>query len=122
MLFAVSSVLILLIIGLLETTQIVLTLICLGIVALFMHTIGSVVTSIAPLELREKMDSGILAGLLNGFCYVGSIISSYGLGVIADNFGWTVALYFLFVLSAIPGVFLLIKYGMKYIKTIFAIK
>lgn len=117
-LFAVSSLLILAIIGLLETTQIVLTLICLGIVALFMHAACSVMTSIAPLELREKMDSGVLAGVLNGFCYVGSIICSYGLGVIADHFGWTAVFYFLFVLSAIPGGVLLIKGGIKLSKKI----
>ena len=112
-LFAVSSLLILAIIGLLETTQIVLTLICLGIVALFMHAACSVMTSIAPLELREKMDSGVLAGVLNGFCYVGSIICSYGLGVIADNFGWTAVFYFLFALAAIPSAVLLVKGGIK---------
>ena len=117
-LFAVSSLLILAIIGLLETTQIVLTLICLGIVALFMHAACSVMTSIAPLELREKMDSGVLAGVLNGFCYVGSIICSYGLGVIADHFGWTAVFYFLFALSAIPGGVLLIKGGIKLSKKI----
>ena len=117
-LFAVSSLLILAIIGLLETTQIVLTLICLGIVALFMHAACSVMTSIAPLELREKIDSGVLAGVLNGFCYVGSIICSYGLGVIADHFGWTAVFYFLFALSAIPGGVLLIKGGIKLSKKI----
>ena len=35
------------------------------------------------------MNSGLFAGVLNGFCYLGSTISSYGLGAIADNFGWT---------------------------------
>ena len=118
MLFAFVSVLILAIIGLLETTQIVLTLICLGIVALFMHSACSIMTSIAPLELREKMDSGVLAGVLNGFCYVGSIICSYGLGVIADNFGWTAVFYFLFILAAIPSAVLLIRYGIKLTKRI----
>ena len=115
-LFALSSILILLIVGLLETSYIVLTLICLGIVALFMHTACSVMTSIAPLELREKMDSGVLAGVLNGFCYVGSIISSYGLGIIADNFGWTSVFYFLFVLAIVPSVVLLARCGIKITK------
>ena len=117
-LFALVSVLILAIIALLETTQIVLTLICLGIVALFMHSACSIMTSIAPLELREKMDSGVLAGVLNGFCYVGSIICSYGLGVIADNFGWTAVFYFLFILAAIPSAVLLVRYGIKLTKRI----
>ena len=31
----------------------------------------------------------MFAGILNGFCYVGSTISSYGLGFIAEHFGWS---------------------------------
>lgn len=30
----------------------------------------------------------MLAGILNGFCYLGSTISSYGLGAVADASGW----------------------------------
>lgn len=122
LLFAFVSILILLIVALLETTYILLTLICLGIVALFMHTACSIMTSIAPLELREKMDSGVLAGVLNGFCYVGSIICSYGLGLIADNFGWNAVFYFLFVLAAIPSVVLLVKCGIKLTRRIIKTK
>ncbi len=33
--------------------------------------------------------------VFNGFCYMGSTISSYGLGVIADNFGWVSVFYVL---------------------------
>jgi sugar phosphate permease len=42
------------------------------------------------------VESGRIAGLLNGFCYLGSTISSYGLGVIADNHGWDSVFYLLF--------------------------
>ena len=59
-----------------------------GLISLFMHGTNSVITGIAPLYMREKTNSGLLAGVLNGCCYVGSTISSYGLGAIADNFGW----------------------------------
>ena len=38
---------------------------------------------------------------LNGFCYVGSTISAYGLGVVADNFGWTAVFWVLFGFCAI---------------------
>ena len=42
----------------------------------------------APLFLRNYFNSGKTAGLLNGCCYIGSTISSYGLGVIAAGGGW----------------------------------
>jgi sugar phosphate permease len=39
--------------------------------------------------MKGKMNSGMLAGVLNGFCYMGSTVSSYGLGAVADHFGWS---------------------------------
>ena len=51
-------------------------------------TLGSLVTSIYPMFMRGKVNSGMIAGILNGFCYLGSTVSSYGLGSIADHFGW----------------------------------
>ena len=52
------------------------------------QAINNVITSIVPLQLRTEINSGLLAGILNGCCYVGSTISGYGLGAIADYFGW----------------------------------
>ena len=62
-----------------------------GLVAVyfFASSLNSVVTSIFPLFMRGKVNSGLFAGVLNGFCYLGSAISAYGLGIIADNFGWS---------------------------------
>ena len=51
-------------------------------------SLNSLITSIFPLYMRDHLNSGKLAGIVNGFAYVGSTISSYGLGMIADNFGW----------------------------------
>ncbi len=59
-----------------------------GIISLSMHAVNNAITSMAPLYMREQLDSGLLAGVLNGCCYVGSTISSYGLGWVADHFGW----------------------------------
>ena len=63
-------------------------LILFGCLSLFMHAVNSLVTSIAPMYMRDQIDSGLLAGLMNGCCYVGSTISSYVLGSVADAFGW----------------------------------
>ena len=85
-------------------TELIIPIILLGIVSLLMHAANSVITSMAPLYMRDKMDSGLLAGVLNGSCYVGSTISSYGLGVIADNSGWNAVFYLLFGLCLIPAI------------------
>ena len=46
-----------------------------------------------PLKMRDQVDSGRTAGLLNGFCYLGSTLSTYGLGYVAENSGWQAVLY-----------------------------
>ena len=59
-----------------------------ALVCFLMATGNSVITSMFPMFMKGKMNSGMLAGVLNGFCYVGSTLSSYGLGALADHFGW----------------------------------
>lgn len=66
----------------------VLMLLGLIIVNFFASSLNSLVTGIFPLFMRERGNSGLFAGILNGFCYLGSTISAYGLGTVADNFGW----------------------------------
>jgi OPA family glycerol-3-phosphate transporter-like MFS transporter len=87
--FCVIAVLIGVIIGSLTYEMVAFMLIGLVIVNFLASSLNSLITSIFPLFMRGKVNSGLFAGILNGFCYLGSTISSYGLGAIADNFGWT---------------------------------
>lgn len=64
-------------------------LVCLIAVNFLASSLNSLITGIFPLFMRDKLDPGTVAGMLNGFSYLGSTLSSYGLGVIADSFGWT---------------------------------
>lgn len=73
-----------------------------GIISLSMHAVNNAITSMAPLYMREQLDSGLLAGVLNGCCYVGSTISSYGLGWVADHFGWNGVFLLLLAVTGIP--------------------
>ena len=64
------------------------TLALFGCVACLMAAINNVITSVVPLYSRDKIDSGLAAGLLNTFCYVGSTMSTSLFGRIADTKGW----------------------------------
>ena len=75
-----------------STLMLVLSVALLGIIALLGHGINDILLSIMPLTLREKVNAGLLTGILNGFCYVGSTISTYVLAVIGKNFGWNAAI------------------------------
>ena len=52
-----------------------------------------------PLDNRDKMDSGLLAGLLDTLCYVGSSSAGVALGTMSQNLGWNSVLVTLFVLA-----------------------
>ncbi len=81
----------------------VVVLLSFGLISLFTHGANGVITGMAPLYMRDKIsNSGMLAGVLNGCCYVGSTISSYGLGIIADNFSWNGVFILLLVVSCVP--------------------
>lgn len=97
--FACAGVMILAVIGLLQfkfAFVIVATIVLLALIRFFAGASNSTITSIFPLSMKGKGDSGFLAGILNAFCYVGSVIASYGLGLIADASGWNMVFYVLF--------------------------
>ena len=88
-LFVCSGIIIGGVIAGLSLNQFALTLVGFAVVCFLISSSNSLITSIFPLFMKGKLNSGLVAGILNGFCYLGSTLSSYGLGLIADNFGWT---------------------------------
>lgn len=89
------------IIGGLLLKSVVLMLAGMVIVNFLVSSLNSLITSIFPMYMREQIDSGRWAGVLNGFCYIGSTISSYGLGTIADHYGWSAVFWCLFAVCAV---------------------
>ena len=67
--------------------------------------------------MKQKINSGMMAGVLNGCCYVGSTIASYGLGLVAENAGWSAVFWLLFgvcmAVCVIAGIYLVINRGIK---------
>lgn len=113
-LFASATVCIFAVILLFKTSFWLGIILLFGLISLLMHGINNVVTSMAPLYLRDKINSGMLSGLLNGACYIGSAISSYGLGAYADHFGWTSTFYLLLGCCAVPVVISVVMAAVLY--------
>lgn len=76
-----------------------LTLALFGGTACLMAAVNNVITSVVPLYSRDKIDSGLSAGLLNTFCYVGSTMSTSLLGKIADTNGWNAVFICILIFS-----------------------
>lgn len=83
-----STILSVLVIATLSLKSVPVTLALFGATACLMAAINNVITSVVPLYSRDKIDSGLSAGLLNTFCYVGSTLATTLLGKIADTKGW----------------------------------
>ena len=69
--------------------------------------------SIVPLYSRDKIDSGLLAGLLNTFCYIGSTLATSILGRIADTKGWNDVFVCILIFTVIPLVVCCISIVLK---------
>ena len=81
-----------------------LTLALFGGIACLMSAVNNVITSIVPLYSRDKIDSGLLAGLLNTFCYIGSTLATSMLGRIADTKGWNDVFVCIFIFTVVSFV------------------
>lgn len=99
--FVITMVIIGIIIGGLSLKSVVLMLVGMVVVNFLVSSLNSLITSIFPMYMREHINSGRWAGVLNGFCYIGSTISSYGLGTIADCYGWSAVFWCLFAVCAV---------------------
>ena len=85
-----------------------------GLSSLCFAIIVNVTTSMIPLEWGKERNSGFYAALFNGFCYLGSTVSSYGLGALADHYGWnkaTLVIEIALILAAILGILWPVLHG-----------
>ncbi len=78
-------------------------MICFMAVAFLMAAVNNVITSVFPLDNRNKIDAGFSAGFLNTFCYVGSTITSYALGSISQDMGWTVTFSIILIAAVVAA-------------------
>lgn len=93
-LYLLAFVMFLFVILFLNLDNWILPLICFMVVACSMSGVNNVLTNIFPM-LYSKKNAGLIAGVLDGFCYIGSAITAFGMGSIADNYGWNYVFYIL---------------------------
>lgn len=93
--YLIASLFIGLVILFLDLPVWIITLVCFIIVATSMSAVNNVITGIFPMTYSQTMNAGTIAGLLDGFCYVGSAITTYGLGSISDSIGGWDGIFYL---------------------------
>ena len=88
-----------------SVASLIITVAAFAMISALMSGIDNIIVSMVPLQLKSHVNSGKLAGILNGFCYLGSTISMVGLGAISDLWDWEVCFY---VLLGLIGVVVLV--------------
>lgn len=115
-LYAAATVLIGLVVILMDIPVWIITLICFILVTMAMSGVNNVLTCIFPMTYSRTVNSGLIAGLIDGFCYVGSAITTYALGGISQAFSWNVTFYVLLGACALMFVICVIFNLVKKIK------
>ena len=115
-LFTVSCILIGIVITMLHFNIFIVAVISFAIIACSMQGTNNLITSVMPLYWKDKINSGMVAGIFNGCCYIGSMISSYGLGLIADLYGWNFVFWFLFFVCFVAVVIGISEFIIRVIK------
>ena len=80
--------------GYIGFTQKIVAMLIIGsaLTSCILYGFANIMTGKVPMCIPNKKNSGVMAGIMNGSAYVGSTISSYGVGVIAKNSGFNGAL------------------------------
>ncbi len=102
--FSVSAVLCGGILLSLKNHSFIVIMICFMGIAFCMAMANNVITSVFPLDYRKLLGAGFIAGLLNTFCYVGSTVTSYSLGSVAQEYGWNVTFVIMLAVCAVASV------------------
>ncbi len=101
LIFFAFSVVMLAILALIKDLPIVIVIAFFALLSTINHSISSVLTSIFPLYYKNIIKGGRAAGVLNCFGYVGSTLSTFLLGNIVDNYGWSVFMYVILACGAL---------------------
>lgn len=111
--FALSALSVFGIVLLFKTDYWYLALLLFGLVNMFMHGANNVITNMLPLAMGKKYNAGLMAGLLNGACYVGSTLSQYLIALIAISGGWSAVMNVLLYSCVSVSVFSLILFFIR---------
>ena len=115
--FLVSALMIGGILLVISTELWVILLALFGVVTMVMHGANNVLTSIMPLDVGRRYNAGLIAGLVNGACYVGSTLSQYLIASIAETAGWNAVFITLLCTCAAPVIISMAYTVIRLIKT-----
>ncbi len=106
--FFVLSILALLCLIFLGNRNVFLAVLLLSITTSSMVGINTMIICVIPLYFAKSGKSASATGVLNSFTYLGSAVSSYGIGAISGAMGWNFTIVVWIAIAAIGLVFCLV--------------
>lgn len=83
----------------------IISIICSAILTGAMHGVSSMLTAMVPPFFKKYGNVSTVTGVLNACAYVGSGISTFGIALLSENFGWHINLL-LWCIIAVVGTLL----------------
>ena len=74
-----------------------------------MHGTNLILISMVPAKFKKYGKISTFSGLINAFVYIGAAISTYGIAVISDKFGWLTTIICWAVLAVIGALICLLR-------------
>lgn len=100
---------------LLGDKSVVLSLLLLALLVGCMHGVNLILVCMVPAKFSRFGKVSFISGLINSSTYIGAAISTYGIAVFTDEFGWTNTII-LWSVVAFTGAFICIALGKKWSK------
>ena len=100
-LYGVSALLIMAVVIFLNLPVWIITLVCFMLVSMCMSGVNNVLTALFPISCPKTYNVGLVAGVIDGFCYLGSAITTYALGSVSESLGWNAVFGILLIVCAI---------------------
>lgn len=107
---AVSAVLLLV----LGSSSVVLSLVALALLVGSMHGVNLILVCMIPAHFAKYGKVSFISGLINSCTYIGAAISTYGIAIFTDSFGWNKTIL-LWSIVAFVGAFICIAIAKKWV-------
>jgi len=89
-----------LLISVFYTKSMIFSVILLAVLSGAMHGVNMMLTCMMPPQFKKYGHVSLTAGLVNSCTYAGSAVSTYGIAVFSDKFGWSSTLVLWTVIAA----------------------
>lgn len=77
----------------------IISVFSMGLLSGCMHGVNFMLICIVPAYFKTSGHISLISGVLNACTYIGSAVSTYGIALLTDNFGWKPTIFVWFIIA-----------------------